>query len=197
MTRVFDGEECRRNKTIARALEAWNARVKTWNCAARRQTAGFTPPRGTPNQFWAGLLTRLRPPPAPSHADTPHSGICRNRQAYSSGGLCRSVRKNGVTGFPFHPPHDCGARNLKRLQVYAEAAAKRKGFAPAEIHKGRPPVFSLDQGNRIWKLNTYHRDAETQRIRRERQKARKPLFCSNAAPPDLRRTWVFVSVSSL
>ena len=33
---------------------------------SRNQTAGFTPPRGTPNQFWAGLLACHHPSPAPS-----------------------------------------------------------------------------------------------------------------------------------
>ncbi len=89
-------------------LEAWHARRSGTDYGpTRHQTAGFTPPRGTPNQFWAGLLTRLHPPPAPSHA---HQKYAAQWHLPDSSGLQQRGavpewlhRKYRITGFPFHP----------------------------------------------------------------------------------------------
>ena len=63
-------------------------------------------PGNTKPQFWAGLLTRRRPLPAPSRANYIAqwhiTGIVRLTAAGGCAGMSVDGDRPGVTGFPFH-----------------------------------------------------------------------------------------------
>ena len=93
-------------------------------------TEPFPSPRGLALQtFRAGLLTRLHPRPAPSHANRfaqwHRAGVVRPTAA----GGCAGLSAQGVvTGFPFHPLRSRGARNLKREKYKRECKRAGRGM---------------------------------------------------------------------
>ena len=111
--------------------------------------------------FQAGLLARLHPPPAPSHAMLRTVASCRFRQAYSSGGLHRNVHRGNRQNhrFPVSPsprtgseepetivmiclkshPHNVGFRIFEPCLLTATAAAMRR----SENHWIHPSVRFL------------------------------------------------------
>jgi len=105
---VFTGEEMENQPS-----NVPDFRVNEKHPSARRPVT--PPPRGTPNQtfgpvFWLAFILLQRLPMRLRRT----VAFCRSRQAYSSGGLHRNVCLSRVTGFPFHPLRDHGARNPKR-----------------------------------------------------------------------------------
>jgi hypothetical protein len=92
--------------------------------AANQQNLALTPGIGT-TLIWVGLLARRHssPPTFPCNAqwhEVESSGLQQR-------GLRRTVCSHRVTGFPFHPPHDCEARHPKQRKLYSKPSATRFG----------------------------------------------------------------------